>query len=119
MMKCPMCKKELKTTRVRCDGCAIVMEGMFSLPRLARLSTEHQQLAESFLISGGNFKELAVLLDNSYPTLRKRIDDLITELQTLRTQDKKQADEILAGIEAGHIKPEEGIRQIKEMNGEL
>ena len=119
MKECPVCKKELKTTRVQCTECAVVMEGEFSLPRLARLSTEHQQLAEAFLISGGNFKELAILLDNSYPTLRKRIDDLITALQALRSQDVKQADEILAGIEAGHIKPEEGIRRIKEMNGEL
>ena len=119
MKECPVCKKELKTTRVQCTECAVVMEGKFSLPRLARLSTEHQQLAESFLISGGNFKELAVLLDNSYPTLRKRIDNLITALQALRSKDIKQADEILAEIEAGHIKPEEGIRQIKEMNGEL
>ena len=119
MKECPVCKKELKTTRVQCTECAVVMEGEFSLPRLARLSTEHQQLAESFLISGGNFKELAILLDNSYPTLRKRIDDLITALQALRSQDVKQADEILAGIEDGHIKPEEGIRRITEMNREL
>lgn len=89
------------------------------MPRLARLSREHQILAEAFLVSGGNFKELAEQLDTSYPTLRKRVDELILAIEALRSADKKMAEDILSDIEAGRIRPEEGLRQIREMNSEL
>lgn len=118
-MDCPICHSHLKTTRLECNGCGVVLEGRFSMPRLARLSREHQILAEAFLVSGGNFKELAEQLGASYPTLRKRMDDLIAALEELRATDRKTAEQILVDIEAGRIKADEGLRQIKEMNGEL
>lgn len=84
-----------------------------------RLKDEHIKLAEAFVLSGGNLKELAGGLGISYPTLRKRVDEMVEELKRLRAEDEKAALAILAGIEKGEISAEEGTRRIKEMNGEL
>lgn len=95
------------------------MSGDFNLPRLVRLSPENRRLAEQLLLSGGNLKNMGEDMGISHPTLRKRVDDMIRELQTLRQEDDKRIEDILGKIERGEIKPEEGLRHIKEVNGEL
>lgn len=105
--------------RAVCRRCNIHFEGAFQLPRLARLSSDNHKLAEELVLSGGNLKELTIKLDVSYPTLRKRVDSLIEELGRLRTGDESRTESILKDIEAGHTSADEGLRLIKEMNGEL
>ena len=89
------------------------------MPRLGRLSREHQTFIEALVLSGGNLKELSGSLDVSYPTLRKRLDALIAVMKELRHSDEQQIESILEGIEARDISAEEGLRHIKEINGEL
>ncbi len=74
-------------------------------------------LGEALILAGGNLKELALSLGVSYPTVRKRVDDLIEELQTLRAEDERKIDDILRSIEAGTIPAAKGTRLIKELNG--
>lgn len=93
-------------------------EGVFTMPRLMRLSPNHLKLAESFLFCGGNLKELSEQLGMSYPTLRKQIDALIEELSRLRAEDNNTIETILENIEKGSMKAELGLRLIKEINGE-
>jgi hypothetical protein len=87
------------------------------MPRLARLSGEHMKLAETFLLSGGNFKQLAEQMQLSYPTLRRKVDEVIEALRTIGEEDAKRAEDILAKIEQGKMNPQEGLRLIREMNG--
>lgn len=119
MIRCAMCGNSLKTKRLGCDCCGVAMEGDFSFPRLLRLSAEHLALAEAFLLCGGNLKDLSATLEVSYPTLRKRLDDLIAQLQNLKKQDEEKIGQILSQIEKKEIVPEAGIKKIKEINGEL
>ena len=76
-------------------------------------------LAEQMILCGGNLKELAVDVGVSYPTLRKRVDDMIASLKELKEADDKVILSILAGIESGTISPEEGVRKIKEAKSEI
>lgn len=119
MISCPLCHKTVQVDRTTCRCCAVRFEGDFHLPRLARLSPDHQRLAEALVMSGGNLKELTIKLDVSYPTLRKRVDSLIEELTGLRDTDETKTESILADIESGRIAADEGLRLIKEINGEL
>ena len=59
----------------------------------------------------------AQALDISYPTVRKRVDDLIDELEALRAEDERRIDDILRAVEAGEIPASKGTRMIKELNG--
>jgi hypothetical protein len=117
MHHCSICDHLVGVQRLFCPSCRVGFEGEFRLPRLARLDAAEQQLAEQFLLSGGNLKELAVALGTSYPTLRKRLDALIESLQRLRQQDEAEADRMLDRVEGGHARAEEAARLIREMSG--
>ncbi len=118
MNNCPVCKNGLLPVKLACCSCGLSMEGEFKVSRLARLRGEHQKLAEAFILSGGNLKEMASGMNISYPTLRKRIDDMIDALAHLRNKDEKEIQIILDRIEKGEIRAEEGMRLIKEMSNE-
>lgn len=88
------------------------------MPRLARLGTAYQILAEKFLLTGGNLKELAQMERVTYPTLRKQIDLLIAELQALKEEDNRIISELLDKVEKGEMPAEAAERLIKEINGD-
>jgi hypothetical protein len=119
MIDCPICSSNLQVKQLSCGGCGIDFEGRFYLPRLARLSNTQQGFVESLVLAGGNLKLLAEDMDVSYPTLRKRLDILISEMNTLKLADEKDIESILKNIEAGKISAEQGLRYIKEINGAI
>ncbi len=119
MILCPSCKQNLQTTKLQCHHCDMEFSGDFKLPRLARLPSETQRLIEQFVLCGGNLKIMAEQLEVSYPTLRKKVDDIIEQMKQLQHADIEQQNKILDDIEHGRISSHKGIRMIKEMNGEL
>ena len=119
MHRCITCGSSLEVERVGCSACGIRYEGHLQMPRLARLESEHQQLAERVLLAGGNLKQVASDLEISYPTLRKRMDALIVALQTLVRSDEALCQELLDDVEGSRLAPEEAARRIKELNGAL
>lgn len=119
MIDCPVCKNKLMLSRLKCGGCGVVLEGSFNLPRLARLNPEFRTLAEQMILCGGNLKDLAIEVGVSYPTLRRKVDDLIAALQTLKASDDVLIASILEDIETGTLKSEEGIRKIREIQSEI
>ena len=51
------------------------------MPDLAALSVEDQVFVCDFVKASGSLKEMAALLKVSYPTVRNRLDDVISKLQ--------------------------------------
>jgi hypothetical protein len=119
MTKCLICKNELTVTSCRCDACHTSYNGSFILPRLARLGQEEQRLAEALILHGGNLKEMAEDINISYPTLKKRLKELSSTLAQKKQEDERRIEEILKEIELGKMAAEEGIKLIREINGEL
>ncbi len=117
MHHCGNCGTELEIGRTACPACRLVYEGQFHLPRLARLEAGQQRLAEQILLAAGNLKEVAGVLEVSYPTLRKRVDALIRALEGLRAQDDALGRRYIEAVEAGTMAPEEAARRIKELSG--
>lgn len=116
MLRCTVCSGQLQVREMACPACDVQVSGEFGFPRLLRLSSKNLMLAEALVLSGGNLKALAQSLGISYPTLRKRVDDLIGELGKLRAEDERRIDEILRGVEAGTIPAAKGTRMIRELN---
>lgn len=119
MIACPSCLQQVQITETVCTDCDIRFQGDFILPRLARLSGESQKLLEQFVLCGGNLKTMAEQLQISYPTLRKKIDELVLSVKQLQQDDQSRMNQILDDIEQGKTSSQKGIRMIKEMNGEL
>lgn len=119
MVNCPVCQSNLMLSRLECEKCDLILKGNFTLPRLARLQPEYQVLAEQMILCGGNLKDLAEEVGVSYPTLRRKVDDLMSAMKALKASDEAVIASLLDGIQAGTIKAEEGIRKIKEIQGEI
>lgn len=119
MTKCLICENTLSIDSLSCGACHTTYKSRFSFPRLSRLSLSEQRLAESLILHGGNLKEMAVGLDMSYPTLKKRLNELSTSLEEKKAEDDKRIEEILFDIESKAISAEEGIKLIREINGEI
>jgi hypothetical protein len=83
---CPSCGHTLTVRRFGCESCETTVEGVFSLPTLARLSAEDQALVVSLIKASGSLKELAKEYGVSYPTIRNRLDELIRQVEIMENQ---------------------------------
>jgi len=80
---------------------------------LALLSSDQQEFVEVFLVARGNIKEVEKQLGISYPTVRKRLDEVIQGLGYAPQAERLKREEILEAIEKGEISAKEGIALLK------
>ena len=78
---CPSSVGVLRVETMHCAGCGTKIEGDFVLPELMRLSEENQQFVLDFVRCSGSLKEMAQKLGLSYPTVRNRLDEVISQLE--------------------------------------
>ncbi|MBV6501509.1 MAG: hypothetical protein CJBNEKGG_04022 [Prosthecobacter sp.] len=78
---CPSCDHQLQVRRLACEHCGTEVEGMYPLPPLASLSAEDQAFILEFVKASGSLKDMAALMKVSYPTVRNRLDEVISRLQ--------------------------------------
>ncbi len=88
---CPSCGCGLKVKRLECAHCATAVEGEFELPLLTKLNAEDQDFIMNFIKTSGNLKELAKLYGVSYPTVRNRLDALISRVNQLEQNQENQS----------------------------
>ncbi len=120
--RCPVCGQSLYVTKLACVHCGTSVEGAFELPRLARLSPEHQQFVELFIRSEGKLNRVQEILGVSYPTARAQLHQVIRALgyepsgsdevkpQPLSPERRRQ---ILADLEAGVITSDQAVQMLK------
>ncbi len=98
---CPGCGDTLHIERLKCGSCGTRVEGTFRLPRLARLSPDSQRMVELLVLSSGSLKTVAKNVGVSYPTIRKRIDSLMGELQAQLEADERFREGIVERVARG------------------
>lgn len=110
---CPICNEKLIAKTLRCDKCDTEISGEFSLTPFDYLSKEQLDFALVFIKCEGNIKAIEKVLNISYPSVKKNIDDLINALGI-----KKESDDSDSEIKEAHeITREEVGRMLK--NGEI
>ena len=90
--QCPVCRAELVVTREQCVACGTALEGRFQLPRLLRLSPEQLQFVELFVRCRGVIRDLERELGVSYPTVRSRLDEVVTALRDVEMAEYAGAE---------------------------
>jgi hypothetical protein len=110
-----VCNGRLQIARLTCDACGISLDGRLPASRLSLLSAEQEQFVETFLVAGGNIKEVERQLGISYPTVRKKLDEVIHVLGHGPRAQLKRREEILDAVDRGAIQPKEGIRLLREL----
>src|SRR6476646_8203707 len=105
--ECPYCTAPMAVTRMSCAQCGVAVDGAFAMTRLGSLPVEHQRFIEMFVLAGGSLKEIAEQTGVSYPTVRSRLDKVITVLREEITRD--------AGPKAANMTAEQKAKLIKDI----
>ncbi|AZA79877.1 DUF2089 family protein [Chryseobacterium sp. G0186] len=82
---CPSCDHTLNVSQMKCPSCKTEVSGDYDLPVLLKLNREEQDFVLNFFLSSGSIKEMAKQAGLSYPTMRNKMDDLITKVEQLKT----------------------------------
>ena len=114
LSKCPVCSSKLKVTRLKCDGCSTVVENKFELSKFDYLNSEQLSFIEVFLKSRGNIKDVEKELGVSYPTVRAKLDEVITTLGHTVAKQKPviEKKEVIDMLEKGEITADEALRML-------
>lgn len=113
--ECPVCGKQLKITKLQCTHCHTTIENEFELSKFASISKEQLNFIEIFLKCRGNIKEVEKELGVSYPTVRGKLDDIITSLGYSTTK-KVEVDrkKVILMLEKGELTADEAISILNE-----
>ncbi len=92
--KCPCCDETLKIATLQCPECGMEMKNDFELSAFDRLSNEQYAFLVAFLQQRGNLKNVQSELGVSYPTAKKKLDDLLIALELANEEDANETEEI-------------------------
>lgn len=102
---------------LQCPACETRIEGRFQLGRLARLSAEQLAFVELFLRCEGKFTRLESMTGLSYPTLRKRLQEILRamgyEAEAEAPPGPEERLQILEALAEGRISYEEALRRLR------
>lgn len=125
---CPVCHGKLRITELACSTCQTVIRNSFEPSRFCALTPEQVRLLEAFLRNRGNLTGTASELGVSTPTVGRRLDGILQQLELRKqggvepaipparqreVQDRRR--EILEQLDRGEITAEEATRRIREM----
>ncbi len=88
--RCPACGGRLHVASLHCAECYTRIEGDYRLPVVLQLSPADQQFVLDFVKASGSLKEMARLLELSYPTVRNRLDDILARIAEAECEGAKQ-----------------------------
>ncbi len=123
ILKCPSCDGNLTIARLDCPDCKISIDGEFAPPALLKLSGAQIDFVEVFIKNRGVIREVERELGVSYPTVRARLDDVITALgySAKSAPEASTADDrgsrrraVLADLKDGKITPDEALAALNE-----
>ncbi|KAA0546248.1 DUF2089 domain-containing protein [Bacillus sp. BGMRC 2118] len=114
---CPICEERLNVTKLTCGHCHTTIENKFEFPALFSLNKEQLQFIQTFILCKGSIKEVEKVLGISYPTVRNKLEEIISELGDPYQVNQEKAEEkknILDRLGSGDISPEEAVKMLKK-----
>ena len=141
LRQCPVCDDPMVVREFYCSACDVTIRGEFepgSAGPFSQLNDEQLAFLNLFVTSRGNISDVERSLGVSYPTVRAKLDDLISALtereapapppappapaaqpaQETSTAPSMSRREILAQISEGKLSVQEGMDLMKQLPGE-
>jgi len=78
--KCPACHGALQITTLRCPDCGMELRNVFDISAFDLLDSDQLEFLTAFLRNRGNMKEVQSDMQISYPTAKKKLDNLLEAL---------------------------------------
>lgn len=114
--QCPSCEStKLQVVKIECNDCNTKFEGSFDIPSLLELAEEDLQFIINFVKCSGSLKEMGIIQNISYPTLRNKLNNLIAALEHLEINTNISKTEILKLLEEGKITAKEAAKMLKKL----
>ncbi|WP_067843103.1 DUF2089 domain-containing protein [Amphibacillus sediminis] len=114
---CPVCGEGLNVTKLTCGHCHTTIENTFEFPKLLSLKKEQLQFIETFILCRGSIKEVEKALNISYPTVRNKLEEIISKLgdpyQAKQSKEDEKKD-IIDRLSSGELSAEETIKLLKK-----
>jgi hypothetical protein len=119
---CPSCSSPLVVTQLTCTACGTGVVGKFELSPFFRLSPERLKFLEIFVRNRGNVKEMERETGESYWTIRRNLDEVITEMGMEAPEPvddlSTRRQEILARLSRGEINVQEATQFLSQLKGD-
>lgn len=113
--KCPVCSGKLRAVRLKCGKCGTVIENEFELSKFEYLEEEQLSFIETFVKCRGSIKDVEKELGISYPTVRAKLDEVISALgYTVAKKPAVESAEIIEMLEKGEISADQAVSMMKE-----
>jgi len=112
---CPACNTRMNITELKCSKCSTIVQGNFPINKLISLSEEDREFLMIFLRSRGNIKEVQERMGISYPTVKNKLDKLLTALDLSNEIKGLSRSEIINSLDNGEISVEEAMNLLKEI----
>ncbi len=119
--QCPICQGEITVTRINCRDCNTSIEGRFSSRTFSQLTPEQMDFVESFVRLEGKIKHMEKELEVSYPTIRKKLHDVIRALgyepggeEDISTLSDQERQKILTDLDEGKISYQAAMKQLQD-----
>ena len=117
--KCPSCSAPLQVSQLSCTACDTVVTGRYDLSPLFRLSAESLRFLETFILNRGNVKEMERNTGQSYWAIRRRLDEVIEEMDLESSSPvpnlKVERQEILHRLKAGEIDVQTAAESLRKL----
>jgi len=119
--RCPICGDEMIITGLYCPGCDVKLEGHFGFGGLGGLSPEQISFVETFVACEGKITRVQKALGISYPTVRSRLEEVITAMGYEVGAGEEEEDagdealrrQVLDDLAAGRITPQDAVRLLQ------
>lgn len=116
---CPVCQGEYEITALTCKKCGSELNGHFHGCDFCDLSQEDAFFVLTFLKCRGSIKDVEKELGISYPTVRSRLDRVIStlglEASLSKDEIKVEREKIFTKLENGEITAAEAAELIKNL----
>ena len=89
---CPVCQNKLQIERLSCPNCHSEYPIKLPLSPYDYLTTEQLDFLNTFLKMRGNLKNIGTALGISYPTVKKRFDELLVALELAEESVSKEVN---------------------------
>ena len=93
--QCPCCNGTLNITALQCPDCGVELRNTFELSPFDRLDQQHMEFLLSFLKHRGSLKNLQEEMDISYPTAKKRLEELLVALGLSQIEKNNTESKVL------------------------
>ncbi|KMT22258.1 DUF2089 domain-containing protein [Clostridium cylindrosporum] len=114
---CPVCRGKLKIKKLQCNECRTTIENDFEFSRFQYLNNEELKFIEVFVKCRGSIKDVEKEMGISYPTVRAKLDEVISSLGGKNTKDVVNTGstrDIIDALEKGEVSPEEAVKRLKD-----